>query len=184
MKIKSNQVQASLSESAYSVLKHEIMENALSPGYQEMESELALRLGMSRTPVREAAIRLSKEGLVEIIPRKGIRVKPVSVNDMKEIYDQTGIKVFGVSADDFDSHQNFIDKFGLNFELIIDENHEICHKYGVLYEKNDNGNSKLSIKRITYLLDENGIIMKIWKNVDPNGHAQEIINFIETSKKS
>ena len=78
----------------------------------------------------------------------------------------------------------FINKFDLNFELIIDENHEICQKYGVLYEKNDNGNSKLSIKRITYLLDENGIIMKIWKDVDPNGHAQEIINFIETSKKS
>ena len=114
----------------------------------------------------------------------GCTIEACEFRDMKEIYDQTGIKVFGVSADDFDSHQNFINKFDLNFELIIDENHEICQKYGVLYEKNDNGNSKLSIKRITYLLDENGIIMKIWKDVDPNGHAQEIINFIETSKKS
>ena len=87
MTTKPNQVQVSLSESAYSVLKHEIMENILSPGYQEMESEIALRLGMSRTPVREAAIRLSKEGLLEITPRKGIRVKPLSVNDMKEIYE-------------------------------------------------------------------------------------------------
>ena len=114
----------------------------------------------------------------------GCTIEACEFRDMKGIYDQTGIKVFGVSADDFDSHQNFINKFDLNFELIIDENHEICQKYGVLYEKNDNGNSKLSIKRVTFLIDDNGVIMKIWREVDPNGHAQEIIDFIESLNKT
>ena len=114
----------------------------------------------------------------------GCTIEACEFRDMKGIYDQTGIKVFGVSADDFDSHKNFINKFDLNFELIIDENHEICQKYGVLYEKNDNGNSKLSIKRVTFLIDDNGVIMKIWREVDPNGHAQEIIDFIESLNKT
>ena len=95
---KSQQTETSLSELAYKALKHEIMENLLSPGYQEMEPELVIRLGMSRTPVREAVIRLSKEGLVDVIPRRGIRVKPVSVEDMKEIYELLAVLEAEASA--------------------------------------------------------------------------------------
>lgn len=52
-----------------------------------LETEVADLLGMSRTPVREALIRLAEEGLVEVRPRHGMRVKPVSAEDMREIYD-------------------------------------------------------------------------------------------------
>ena len=56
------------------------------PGHRALEQEVALALGMSRTPVREALMRLQNEGLVEVIPRHGMRVLPVSPNDMREIY--------------------------------------------------------------------------------------------------
>jgi len=77
----------SLVDEAYNGIRRRILDNQWSPGFQAMEQEVALQLGMSRTPVREALIRLSKEGLVEVIPRRGMRVLPVSPTDMREIYE-------------------------------------------------------------------------------------------------
>ena len=72
---------------AYAQLKDEILSNRMPPGFQAPEPEIALRLGMSRTPVREALIRLEAEGLVELIPRRGARVLPIRADDMREIYE-------------------------------------------------------------------------------------------------
>lgn len=74
-------------EDAYTQLKQEIRLNRMPPGFQAPEPEIALRLGMSRTPVREALIRLEAEGLVELIPRRGARVLPIQYDDMREIYE-------------------------------------------------------------------------------------------------
>ncbi len=63
------------------------MENRMPPGFQALESELAENMNMSRTPVHEALIRLHNEGLVEVIPRRGMRVLPLSPSDMREIYE-------------------------------------------------------------------------------------------------
>lgn len=71
---------------AYDQLKADILANRLPPGFQAPEPEFAVRLGMSRTPVREALLRLQSDGLVELIPRRGARVLPISVEDMGEIY--------------------------------------------------------------------------------------------------
>jgi DNA-binding GntR family transcriptional regulator len=78
---------SSLVDGAYAVLKERILHNALPPGHVALEQELADELGMSRTPLREALIRLAEDGLVEIQPRRGIRVLPVSPADMREIYE-------------------------------------------------------------------------------------------------
>ncbi|TVO77886.1 MAG: GntR family transcriptional regulator [Sedimenticola selenatireducens] len=75
----------SFSDHAYSELKRRILENEISMGNQYMEQEVAELLNMSRTPVREALIKLANEGLVEIRPRHGMRIKPVSLKDMAEI---------------------------------------------------------------------------------------------------
>lgn len=72
---------------AYQRLKDEIRSNWMPPGHQATEPEIALRLGMSRTPVREALIRLEAEGLVELIPRRGARILPIRAGDMAEIYE-------------------------------------------------------------------------------------------------
>jgi DNA-binding GntR family transcriptional regulator len=78
---------SSMVDDAYQSMRRRILDNVWAPGYQALEQEIALQLGMSRTPVREALIRLANEGLVEVIPRRGMRVLPVSANDMKEIYE-------------------------------------------------------------------------------------------------
>lgn len=68
-------------------LKRMIMQNELAPGSNLLESELSEMLGVSRTPVREAAVILEARGLVEIKPRRGIRIVPLRISDMEEIYD-------------------------------------------------------------------------------------------------
>lgn len=77
----------SLAESAYRTMRRRILDNAWPPGFRALEQDLALELGMSRTPVREALIRLQREGLVEVIPRHGMSVLPVSADDMRDIYE-------------------------------------------------------------------------------------------------
>ena len=71
---------------AYGAIRRRILDNVYPPGQQVLEGTLAGELGVSRTPVREALIRLSNEGLVEVVPRHGMRVLPVSPHDMREIY--------------------------------------------------------------------------------------------------
>ena len=74
-------------ERAYFEIKRRILGNFYRPNLQVLEQDLALQLGMSRTPVREALIRLEREGLVEILPRRGMRVVPIAPEDMREIYE-------------------------------------------------------------------------------------------------
>ncbi|MES2601349.1 MAG: GntR family transcriptional regulator [Pseudomonadota bacterium] len=77
----------SLVADAYQALKDAIRDNAFAPGYQGSEQEIALRLGMSRTPVHEALIRLQEEGLVRVLPKRGVTVLALSPDDMREVYD-------------------------------------------------------------------------------------------------
>ena len=75
-----------LSEQAYLVLRKAILANVLAPGYFASEREVSERFGLSRTPVREALLKLRDEGLIEVQPRRGVRVLPLSVKDMREIH--------------------------------------------------------------------------------------------------
>ncbi|MDH5340902.1 MAG: GntR family transcriptional regulator [Rubrivivax sp.] len=76
----------SLADAAYRQIRRRILDNDWPPGHRALEQEVALALGMSRTPVREAMLRLSADNLVELIPRHGLRVLPLSPTDLAEIY--------------------------------------------------------------------------------------------------
>lgn len=75
--------------------------------------------------------------------------------------------VWGVSYDDADCHQDFIDKYGLKVELLSDASRKIAQAYGSSGDKYPN--------RDTFLIDKNGKIKKIFRNVKPQGHAAEIL---------
>ncbi|XYK79459.1 MAG: GntR family transcriptional regulator [Labrenzia sp.] len=70
---------------AYEKLKTDILSGELAPGFQAPEPEIAARLEMSRTPVREALIRLEAEGLVSLIPRRGAKVLSIQLQDLTEV---------------------------------------------------------------------------------------------------
>jgi len=77
----------SLVDDAYAAMKEAIRESTFAPGYQASAQEIALRLGMSRTPVHEASLKLQEEGLVRIVPKRGIVICALAPDDIREIYD-------------------------------------------------------------------------------------------------
>lgn len=83
---------------AIEVIKKLILENQLPAGSSHLESELAKRLGMSRTPIREATLILEAQGLLEVKPRRGVKILALSTDDMNEIY-QILTELEGLSAE-------------------------------------------------------------------------------------
>ncbi len=77
----------SVREAAYAHLRGSILAGVLPPGTRIFELSLAQELGISRTPVREALQRLSQEGLVELLPGRGARVRILSPEEVREVYD-------------------------------------------------------------------------------------------------
>lgn len=77
----------SLVDEAYAALKQAIRDNDFPPGYQGSEQEIAVRLGMSRTPVHEAIIRLQEDGLVRVLSKRGVLICPLAPQDIREIYE-------------------------------------------------------------------------------------------------
>jgi peroxiredoxin Q/BCP len=88
--------------------------------------------------------------------------------------------VIGVSKDSCESHQAFIRKFGLNLELLADTTGEVCDKYGVWQEKEKGGTKKMGIVRSTFLINKQGILEEAMYNVNPDGHAQEMLDKIKS----
>jgi DNA-binding GntR family transcriptional regulator len=84
--LKSKPSNESLSVKAFAELRSMILNNQLKIGIYYLERELVELLNISRTPLKEALLRLEHEGLIKIQPRHGIRVLPISVEDMEEIY--------------------------------------------------------------------------------------------------
>jgi peroxiredoxin Q/BCP len=86
-----------------------------------------------------------------------------------------GVKVLGVSPDSAKSHQKFIDKFDLNFPLLADTDKKLSEAVGVWVEKSMYGKTYMGVERTTILLDENGVIKKIWRKVKVDGHTEEVL---------
>lgn len=84
------------------------------------------------------------------------------------------IRVFGVSPDSVKSHKKFVEKFGLNFPLLADEEHALAEALGVWVEKSMYGKTYMGIERTTFVLDAEGVVKKVFRKVKPKGHAAEV----------
>ncbi|KGR77820.1 thioredoxin-dependent thiol peroxidase [Ureibacillus sinduriensis] len=84
--------------------------------------------------------------------------------------------ILGVSGDESSKHTKFIEKYGLPFSLLVDENHEVAKKYGVWVLKKMYGREFMGIERATFLINEEGIVEKEWKKVKVKNHIEEILN--------
>jgi peroxiredoxin Q/BCP len=105
----------------------------------------------------------------------GCTKEACSFRDADDVYAQKGIKVFGVSNDDEQSHRKFISKFNLPFTLLADTDKKLVNDYGVYGEKNMYGKKYMGINRTTFLIDEQGKIKKIFKKVNVSEHADEVL---------
>jgi len=105
----------------------------------------------------------------------GCTKEACSFRDANDVYAEKGIKVFGVSTDDEKSHQKFISKYALPFDLLADTDKNIVEKYGVWGEKSMYGKTYMGTQRKTFLIDETGKIVKIFDKVNVSEHADEVL---------
>ena len=87
--------------------------------------------------------------------------------------------VLGVSIDSPERHRKFIEKYGLPFELIADENKKIAEKYGAWQEKKLYGKTFMGIVRSTFIIDKTGVVQKIFPKVKVKGHVDEVLEILK-----
>ncbi|MDF1672422.1 MAG: thioredoxin-dependent thiol peroxidase [Vicingaceae bacterium] len=111
----------------------------------------------------------------------GCTVESCDLRDNYETLIKDGFEVIGVSADDEKKHQKFIDKHNLPFNLLADTDREVLNNYGVWGEKKFMGKVYDGIHRTTFVIDENGDIIKIIRKVKTKNHTQQILNELDLS---
>ena len=83
--------------------------------------------------------------------------------------------VFGISPDSVKSHRKFADKYGLPFTLLADEGHRVADLYGVWGRKKFMGREYDGVFRTSFLVDEEGTVMRVYENVKPELHADQVL---------
>ena len=101
-----------------------------------------------------------------------------SFRDADAELNEAGLVVLGVSADTIESHGKFASKYGLNFPLLSDTDKAMSTAYGAWGEKTVYGRTTIGMKRMTFLIDEQGRIARVWPRVKPAGHAQEVLEAV------
>lgn len=105
----------------------------------------------------------------------GCTAEACNLRDNYKLLQKQGYEVFGVSTDDEKSHQKFIAKEKLPFSLLADTDKEIHMKYGTWVEKSMYGRKYMGTARVTFVIDESGVISEIIEKVDTKNHTQQIL---------
>jgi peroxiredoxin Q/BCP len=92
---------------------------------------------------------------------------------------EAGAAVVGVSPDPVKSHDKFRDKYELSFPLLSDEARSMLEAYGVWVEKSMYGRKYMGVERTTFLIDGQGVIVKIWRKVKTAGHAAAVLEAVK-----
>ncbi|MFM2486398.1 thioredoxin-dependent thiol peroxidase [Celerinatantimonas yamalensis] len=108
----------------------------------------------------------------------GCTVQACGLRDSKEQLDQLGIVVLGISPDSPKRLTNFITKQSLNFSLLADEDHQVAEAFGVWGEKKFMGKVYDGIHRISFLIDEQGNIEKVFDKFKTKDHHEVVLNYL------
>ncbi len=106
----------------------------------------------------------------------GCTAESCSLSENIKSFETLGVAIVGISKCSVKKHDKFKAKFNLQFPLASDEHGDVCERYGVWGEKSFMGRKYMGIARTTFLIDENGMIEKIWSKVKVEGHTQEIMD--------
>ncbi len=110
-------------------------------------------------------------------------IQSCNLRDNYSLLTKEGFEVIGVSPNGVESHKKFEEKFNLPYTLIADEKHKIIDKYGVWGEKQLYGRKYMGLHRTTFVIDEKGIIGKIFLKPTNKKHAEQIIKAWQELKK-
>jgi peroxiredoxin Q/BCP len=131
----------------------------------------------SGEPVRLSSFR-GRKVVLYFYPKAntpGCTTQACGVRDHETDYAAAGAVVLGVSPDPVKAVRKFHEKQALNFELLADEHHEVCERYGVWVEKSMYGKTYMGAQRSTFVIDEDGIIRRVIKKAKPETHDEDVL---------
>jgi peroxiredoxin Q/BCP len=110
----------------------------------------------------------------------GCTIEACSFRDLSPEFEKRGAIVYGVSTDSVQSHTKFTQKYGLNFPLLSDPDHAVTEAYDSWGPKKFLGREFLGVRRNTFLIGKDGKIARVWEGVKPAGHAEEVLQALDT----
>ena len=113
----------------------------------------------------------------------GCTTEACDFRDAYEEFSDLNAVILGVSADDASKHTKFIEKYGLPFSLLVDDNHAVSESYNVWVLKKMYGKEYMGIERSTFLINPDGIVVKEWRKVKVKDHINEVLNSIRQEAK-
>ncbi len=151
-------------------MAEELKEGDMAPDFN-LEVE-----GYSRSPVRLSDFR-GKKVVLYFYPKDdtpGCTLEACDFRDRLPDLSGKGVVVMGISKDTVESHAKFRKKYDLTFPLLADTDGSVSASYGVIKEKNMYGRKTVGIERTTFLIDEKGVIRKVYPKVKVEGHVEKI----------
>lgn len=109
----------------------------------------------------------------------GCTTEACDFRDFHKDFSDANAVILGVSPDPITRHEKFIEKYNLPFELLADENQEAAIAYGVWKLKKNFGKEYMGIERSTFVIDQNGVLVKEWRKVKVKGHVEEALSYIK-----
>ncbi|GAA5417850.1 putative peroxiredoxin bcp [Paraliobacillus ryukyuensis] len=108
----------------------------------------------------------------------GCTSEACSFRDNHESFADLNAEIIGVSPDSAESHQNFKDKHDLPFTLIVDDDHQLAESFGVWKLKKKPDREYWGNERATFIIDKDGVVQKVFRDVNVDGHTDEALQFI------
>ncbi|NCU19056.1 thioredoxin-dependent thiol peroxidase [Pallidibacillus pasinlerensis] len=109
----------------------------------------------------------------------GCTTQACDFRDFSKEFEEVNAVILGISPDPISRHEKFIEKHGLPFLLLSDENHEVAEQFGVWKLKKNFGREYMGIERSTFIIDKDGVLVKEWRKVRVQGHVEETLNYIK-----
>ena len=110
----------------------------------------------------------------------GCTAEAISFSELKKEFDENDTILIGISKDNPKKQLSFRNKYNLSCLLGSDYETDVCERYGVWVEKSMYGRKYMGIQRSTFLIDKSGVVIFIWNKVKVPGHAQDVLNKIES----
>ncbi|PAE22723.1 thioredoxin-dependent thiol peroxidase [Bacillus sp. 7894-2] len=109
----------------------------------------------------------------------GCTTQACDFRDQHQNFAEVNAVVLGVSPDPLSRHEKFIEKHGLPFLLLADEDHNAAETYGVWRLKKNFGKEYMGIERSTFIIDQEGKLVKEWRKVKVKDHVEEALEYIK-----
>ena len=104
----------------------------------------------------------------------GCTVEACDFSDSYRELTQIGVQVFGISKDTVKKHKDFWNKYSFPYDLLSDQEGDVCERYGVWQEKSMFGKRYFGIARTTYIIDPKGDVARVFSDVKVTGHVSEV----------